>query len=315
MPLDGLDHDDDLDPTSARIVAAFERVGPAVLHITSFRADGRPAGQGSGVVITPDGYALTNSHVVAGAVRVAASLTDGRRLAASLVGDDPSTDLALLRLAGDAPEHAELGRGDRLRVGQLAIAIGNPFGFQASVTAGIVSGLGRSLRAPNGRLIPSVIQTDAALNPGNSGGPLVDGAGRVIGINTAIIGGGQGICFAVGVDTASFVAARLIRDGRVRRARLGLAAQTVLLSRRVVRHFDLAQTHAAMVSEVLPAGPAAVAGLLAGDTILGLAGVPVTGADGLHALLGGERAGQATALDVLRGTARRSLSVTPDVDG
>jgi S1-C subfamily serine protease len=314
MPLDSLDPDE-LDPISARIVSAFERVGPAVLHVTTFRADGRPAGQGSGVVITPDGYALTNSHVVAGAARLAVSLTDGREMAASLVGDDPSTDLALLRLAGDAPEHAELGRGDRVRVGQLAIAIGNPFGFQASVTSGIVSGLGRSLRAPNGRLIPSVIQTDAALNPGNSGGPLVDGAGRVIGINTAIIGHGQGICFAVGVDTASFVAARLIRDGRVRRARLGVAAQTVPLSRRVIRHFGLMQTHAALVSEVVPGSPAAVAGLMRGDIILGLAGRSVSGADGLHALLGDELAGRAQALDVLRLTQRLTLSAVPELDG
>jgi S1-C subfamily serine protease len=310
MPLDAAEP---LDPYSARIVAAVEAVAPSVLHVAVSK-QGRAAGHGSGVVFTPDGFALTNSHVVAGADRLTASLPDGREFSASLVGDDPATDLAVLRLAGGGFDHAALGTSGTLRVGQLAIAIGNPFGFQTSVTAGIVSGLGRSLRAPGGRLIQSVIQTDAPLNPGNSGGPLVGGDGRVIGINTAVFGRAQGICFAVGIDTAAFVATRLMRDGRIRRARLGIAVQTAPLLTKIVRHFGLDQASGALVTHVAPDSPAARAGLAEGDVLLRFADTPVAGADALHALLGEERAGVPTAARVLRRASLLDLTVTPEAD-
>jgi S1-C subfamily serine protease len=312
MPLDAADLD--LDPYSARVVAAVERVAPAVLHVAVRRKDGRAGGQGSGVVFTPDGFALSNSHVVAGADSLTASLPDGREVSATLVGDDPGTDLAVLRLAGGGFEHATLGRSGGLRVGQLAIAIGNPFGFQTSVTAGIVSGLGRSLRAPDGRLIPGVIQTDAPLNPGNSGGPLVSGVGEVIGINTAVFGPAQGICFAVGIDTAAFVATRLMRDGRIRRARLGIAVQTAPILTRVVRHFALEQSSGALVINVAPNSPAARAGFDPGDVLLRFGAEPVPGADALHALLGEERAGVPTPARVLRRAQILDLVVTPEAE-
>ena len=314
MPLDSAavaDDEDTLDPYSARIVAAFEAVGPAVVHITARRADGRAMGQGSGVLFTPDGYALSNSHVVEGAASLGVSLIDGRELPAELVGRDADTDIALLRLGGAGGHaHARLGSSARLRVGQMAVAIGNPFGFQCTVTAGIVSALGRTLRARSGRLIDSVVQTDAPLNPGNSGGPLVDGAGRVVGINTATVAGGQGICFAVGIDTAIDVATRLMRDGRVRRARLGMSAQTVPLERRLARANGLAQSAAALVTEVQPEGPAALGGLRAGDTVVALDGDPITGVDDLHRALTAERIGQAVRLDILRRTRRDTVTVT-----
>jgi S1-C subfamily serine protease len=317
MPLDGADsafdavlqRDTDLDPYSARVVAAVDAVAPAVLHVTAGKR-----GQGSGVVFTPDGYALTNSHVVHGAETLTASLADGRVVPASLVGDDPGTDLAVLRLAGGGFDHAVLGRSDRLRVGQLAIAIGNPFGFQTSVTAGIVSGLGRTLRAGDGRLIQSVIQTDAPLNPGNSGGPLVSGAGEVIGINTAIIGAAQGICFAVGIDTAVFVATRLMRDGRIRRARLGIGGQTVPLLKRLARFHGLEQDTGVLVTGVQPESPAARAGISAGDTLIGFDGAALRGVDALHAMLGEERAGRTLEMTLLRRAEKLTLSVVPEAD-
>src|SRR6201995_839652 len=233
MPLDGLDQE--LDPYSAQVVQAFDRVGPAVVHVMAYGKDGRPAGQGSGVIFTPDGYVLTNSHVVARATRLSASLTDGQSFEATLIGDDPATDIAVLRLSGTGLPHAELGTSAALKVGQLVIAIGNPLGFTCTVTAGIVSALGRTLRTRGGGLLDSVIQTDAPLNPGNSGGPLVSGAGRVVGINTAVIAPAQGVCFAIGIDTAIWVATRLVRDGRVRRSRLGVAAPTVPIATRTRR--------------------------------------------------------------------------------
>ena len=321
MPLDqtGLDPpaldptgDEALDPYSARVVHAFEQVAPAVLHVVALGSDGRPRGQGSGVIFTPDGYALTNSHVVAHAARLRALLTDGRELDAALVGDDPETDIAVLRLSGSGLPRAALGRSAALRVGELVVAIGNPFGFQCTLTAGIVSALGRSLRARSGRLIESVIQTDAPLNPGNSGGPLVSGAGRVIGINTATILPAQGICFAIGIDTALDVAMRLMRDGRVRRARLGLATQTVPLQTRLRRALDLPLRSGALAMEIVADGPAARAGLLAGDVVLRFAGTWISGVDDLHRLLTGDRAGQATAIEVLRRAERQVLTITPE---
>lgn len=297
MPLDTVQTE--LDPYSAQVVQAFDRAGPAVVHVIGHAKD-RPVGQGSGVIFTPDGYVLTNSHVVARAERLTASLTDGRSLRADLVGDDPATDTAVLRLSDGGLPHAELGESASLRVGQLVVAIGNPLGFTCTVTAGIVSALGRSLRTPSGRMLESVIQTDAPLNPGNSGGPLVSGAGRVVGINTAVIAPAQGICFAIGIDTAVWVATRLMRDGRVRRSRLGISAQTVPIGIRLRRFHNLDQPTGVMVAELAADGPARQAGVQAGDVIVALDGAPVRGVDDLHRTLTAERAGQATVLRVLR---------------
>ncbi len=309
MPLDSLNQE--LDPYSAQVVHAFDRVGPAVVHVTAFARDGRPAGQGSGVIFTPDGYVLTNSHVVAKAARLQASLTDGQTFDAAPVGDDPATDIAVLRLSGTGHPHAELGVSAALRVGQLVVAIGNPLGFTCTVTAGIVSALGRTLRTRAGGLLDSVIQTDAPLNPGNSGGPLVSGSGRVVGINTAMIAPAQGICFAIGIDTAIWVATRLMRDGKVRRSRLGLSAQTVPIATRVRRFHGLQQASGVMVSELAPDGPGKQAGLQAGDVLVAFDGIPLTGVDDLHRALTAERAGMALPLDLLRRAEKLTLQVTP----
>jgi S1-C subfamily serine protease len=298
------------DAYSRAVIAAAETVGPAVLHLQVEAAGGR-GGAGSGVVFTPDGYVLTNSHVAGGAKHLVATFPDGRAMAARLVGDDPDTDLAVLRLDGEAPAFARLGDARRLRVGQLVIAIGNPFGFQATVTAGVVSALGRSLRARSGRLIDSVIQTDAALNPGNSGGPLVTSSGDVVGINTAIIAAAQGICFSISANTVEFVAARLIRDGRVRRSYIGLSGQNIVLPRRVVRFHNLARDGGVRVEASAADGAARAAGILSGDIIVGFAGEPVGTVDELHRLLTEERVGIATPLAVLRRTEKRDLLVTP----
>ena len=302
----------DLDPYSSQVMHAFERVGPAVVHVNVFRADGRPAGQGSGVLFTPDGYVLTNSHVVARAARLRATLTDGQTLDATLVGDDPATDTAVLRLSAGGLPHAELGRSASLRVGQLVVAIGNPLGFTCTVTAGIVSALGRTLRGPSGHFIDSVIQTDAPLNPGNSGGPLVSGAGAVVGINTATIAPAQGICFAIGIDTVVWVATRLMREGRVRRSRLGLSGQTVPIDVRVRRVRGLAQATGVLVLDVVADGAAARAGMQAGDVIVSLDGVAVGGVDDLHRALTGERAGVEVPVGVLRRAELVVVSARPD---
>jgi S1-C subfamily serine protease len=281
-----------------------------VLHLQATDAQGR-GGAGSGVVFTPDGYVLTNSHVVGGTKRLAATFPDGRAGGATLVGDDPDTDLAVLRLDGEAPAFARLGDARRLRVGQLVVAIGNPLGFQCTVTAGVVSALGRTLRARSGRLIDSVIQTDAALNPGNSGGPLVTAAGEVVGINTAIIAGAQGICFSISADTVEFVASRLIRDGRVRRSYIGLAGQNLVLPRRVVRFHDLAREGGVRVESTAPDGAAREAGLLPGDVIVAFAGTPVGTVDDLHRLLTAERVGERVTVTVLRHAEKREVEVVP----
>jgi S1-C subfamily serine protease len=313
MPLDATAAlpQDELDPYSARVANAFERVGPAVVHVMTFAADGKPRGQGSGVLFTPDGYVLTNAHVVAGAARLRASFTDGTSMEATLVGEDAATDTAVLRLAGNGLPHAELGSSATLRVGQLVVAIGNPLGFQCTVTAGIVSALGRSLRAPSGRMIDSVIQTDAPLNPGNSGGPLVSGTGRVVGINTATIAPAQGICFAIGIDTAVWVATRLMRDGRVRRSRLALAGQTVPIDTRVRRFHRLDQASGMLVLDVQEGGAASRAGLQGGDVIVSFAGVPVTGVDDLHRLLTAEQAEAQIDVGVLRQGRLVEVQVVP----
>ena len=308
MPLDATE----LDPYSTQVVNAFERVGPAVVHVLAFGAEGKPKGQGSGVVYTPDGYVLTNAHVVEGASKLRASFTDGQALDAALVGADADTDTAVLRLSGNGLPHAELGQSATLRVGQMVVAIGNPLGFQCTVTAGIVSALGRTLRTRSGRLIDSVIQTDAPLNPGNSGGPLVSGAGRVVGINTATIAPAQGICFAIGIDTATWVATRLMRDGRVRRSRLGLSGQTVPIDTRVRRFHHLEQSSGVLVLDALENGPAAHAGLQRGDVVVALDGVPTSGVDDLHRSLTVERAGATIDATVLRRAELLVLRVTPE---
>ncbi len=309
MPLDAMNQE--LDPYSSQVVHAFDRVGPAVVHVVAFGKGDRPAGQGSGVIFTPDGYLLTNSHVVANATRLRASLTDGQSLEAALVGDDPATDTAVLRLSGNGLPHAELGASASLRVGQLVVAIGNPLGFTCTVTAGIVSALGRTLRTRSGGLIDSVIQTDAPLNPGNSGGPLVSGSGQVIGINTAMIAPAQGICFAIGIDTATWVATRLMRDGRVRRSRLGMSAQTVPITTRVRRFHGLDQVSGAMVADLAADGPGKLAGLQTGDVLVSFDGLPVTGVDDLHRALTAERAGMEVKVGLLRRTELLTISVTP----
>ncbi|MDB5479430.1 MAG: hypothetical protein JWO83_483 [Caulobacteraceae bacterium] len=314
MPYDIAERlDEALDPYSARVVHAFETVGPAVVHISAEARNGR-GGTGSGVLFAPDGYLLTNSHVVAGAAKVTASLTDGRRFAATVIGDDPATDLAVLRLAGTGLPHAAFGSSNALKVGQLVVAIGNPLGFQATVTAGIVSALGRTLRSPGGRLIESVIQTDAPLNPGNSGGPLVDGAGRVVGINTAMIGHAQGLCFAIGIDTAVDVTARLMRDGRVKRARLGLAGQTTLLDSRLARRLQRDADTAVLVMEAA-GGAAERGGLRQGDLILEFDGQAVFTVDDLHRLLTDDAAGRDLPVKVLRQAKLETLTLRPDADG
>jgi S1-C subfamily serine protease len=300
-----------LDAYSLAVTGAVTKVGPAVLHLQVSGLKDGAGGAGSGVVFTPDAYVLTNSHVVSGARKIEAAFPDGRTLAATLVGDDPDTDLAVLRLDGEAPAFARLGDSRRLRVGQLVIAIGNPFGFQCTVTAGVVSALGRSLRTRSGRLIDSVIQTDAALNPGNSGGPLVTAAGEVVGINTAIIGMAQGICFSISAATVEFVAARLIRDGRVRRCYIGVAGQTVPLPRRVVRFHELARETGVRIQSTSADGAARAAGIRSGDIIVAADGIPVADVDELHRLMTEERVGKPMPITVLRLSQKLDLAVTP----
>jgi S1-C subfamily serine protease len=308
-----------LDAYSRAVSGAVERVSPAVVHLQAKRrvANGQngmadmPAGLGSGVIFTPDGFVLTNSHVVHGASAIEATLMDGRTLTAYLVGDDPDTDIALLRLHADGLAHAELGDSAKIRVGQLAVAIGNPFGFQATVTAGVVSALGRSLRSRTGRLIDDIVQTDAALNPGNSGGPLVTAEGKIIGINTAIIPIAQGICFAIASNTVRFVVSELMLHGKVRRSFIGVAGQTIPLPRRLVRYHALDTESGARVTSVDPDSPAAKAGLMSGDIIVGFGGEPVTGVDTLHRLMTADRIGESVPLEVLRLTQKLTLSIAP----
>ena len=263
-------------------------------------------------MFTPDGFVLTNSHVVHGASRVRVTLSDGRQFDAQPVGDDPDTDLAVIRINATNLLPAALGDSQKIRVGQVAIAIGNPYGFQCSVTAGVVSALGRSLRSNSGRLIDNIIQTDAALNPGNSGGPLVNSLGEVIGINTAVILPAQGICFAIAVNTAKFVAGRLIRDGKIRRSYIGVAGQNVPLHRRVVRFHRLPVEQGVLVVSVEDNSPAQKAGLQEGDLIVGYAAQVVSGIDDLHRLLTDERLGVRSQVTILRGTEKQLLWIVPE---
>jgi S1-C subfamily serine protease len=290
-----------LDSYSRTVADIVDRVSPSVVRIDMSRDSGAPAGAGSGVIVSPDGLILTNAHVVEAGRRADVTTLEGRRLAAAILGRDPDTDLALLRVHDSASlPFARLGDSKKLRRGQIAIAIGNPLGFDASVTAGIVSALGRTLRARNGRMIDDVIQTDAALNPGNSGGPLVSSSGEVIGINTAVIMGAQGICFAVAANTADFVLGEIVRHGRVRRAYIGLGAGTVPLPRRIALRLGLDQVTGAVVTAVEQKSPADEAGLLTGDIILSVDNQRVTGADDLVRLLDSERMNRVVAVDVLR---------------
>lgn len=300
-----------LDAYSQAVVHAAEQVGPSVVNIEVRRRDGQRQGSGSGFVITPDGFVLTNSHVVHGAERIEVVLADGRRPDASLVGDDPDTDLAVVRVFAPQVHPARLGESNAIKVGQVAIAIGNPYGFQCTVTAGVVSALGRSFRANTGRLIDDIIQTDAALNPGNSGGPLVDSRGEVIGVNTAVILPAQGICFAIGIDTAKYVAAWLIKDGKIRRSYIGVGGQNVPLHRRLVRHYQLANASGVLVIGVAPGSPASRSGLHEGDVIVEVNGQPVPSIDALHKFLTGDQIGIEARLTVIRRTEKLAMAITP----
>jgi len=325
-----------LDAYSRAVIEAAEKISPSVVYIEMSRNEaGRNArrgrdrqnnpaanpqqprevsGTGSGFIFTPDGFILTNSHVVHDASGIHVGLTDGRRAEAQLIGDDPHTDLAVIRITTPNLVPAQLGSSQSIRVGQLVIAIGNPYGFQYSVTAGVVSALGRSLRAQSGRLMDGVIQTDAALNPGNSGGPLVNSRGEVVGVNTAMILPAQGICFATSIDTAKFVAGRLIRDGKVSRSYIGVAGQNVPLPRRIVRYYQLpVDSGVLVISQDGSSGvnPATLAGLKPGDVIVGFDGQSIRGIDDLHKLLTDERIGRTMEIVVIRGTQKLSLAIAP----
>jgi S1-C subfamily serine protease len=313
------DQDDSVlfDAYSRTVVSAVARVAPTVVNIDVKQRMSLPrgtrelSGNGSGFIITPDGFILTNSHVVHSANSITVNLPDGREYPAQLTGDDPDTDLAVIRI--DAPQlaHVRLADSENLRVGQLVIAIGNPLGFQASVTAGVISALGRSMHAQSGRLIDNIIQTDAALNPGNSGGPLVNSAGEVVGVNTAMIRPAQGICFAIGSNTAKLVAGWLIRDGRIRRGYIGVAGQNVPIHRRIVRFYGLPLETAVLVVSVEKNSPAARAGLREGDLIAAFNDQPIGSVHDLHKILVGEQIGVKAKLTVIRHTEKLELTVLP----
>jgi S1-C subfamily serine protease len=302
-----------LSALSDEVAAVVERVSPAVVHVRAMRGQSPGLASGSGVVVSSEGYALTNSHVVRGATGIEAELADGRTLIADLVGDDPATDLALLKLSSPTPlSFAHLGDSNVLRVGDFAIAVGSPLGLARTVTLGIVSALGRSLKSEvAGRMIEGVIQTDAPLNPGNSGGPLLDGTGRVVGINTAIVLGAQGLCFAVPSNTASFVKAEILVHGRVRRAWLGIGAEEVLLPALAVRDNGLESNRAIAVRSVEPGSPAARAGLVPRDVIARLGRSTTASVADLHRALSGDAIGATLPLEILREGKKRTLTIRP----
>jgi S1-C subfamily serine protease len=304
-----------LDAYSRAVADAVVRVAPAVVHL---RVEGHrraraaaPSGVGSGFLITPDGYLLTNSHVAGGAKAVEVTLSDGRVTMADIVGDDPDSDLAVLKLTAPNLQWCALGDSRKLRVGQIAIAIGSPYGFQHTVTAGIVSSLGRSMRARTGRLLDNILQTDAALNPGNSGGPLIDARGRVIGVNTAVILPAQGICFAIASAAAERVAVALIREGRVRRAWIGVGGQTVPVARRIARHYSLARETGVRIDVIEAGSPAADAGFAKDDVIVALDGAPIGDIDDLQRALQGEAIARPLEFRVLRRGALLAVSAVP----
>ncbi|MEA3084638.1 MAG: hypothetical protein QOC89_2335 [Paraburkholderia sp.] len=321
-PLNALSDDALLDAYSRTVIGALERVQQAVAFISvERRLPGAPSahdsrgargGTGSGFLFTPDGYLLTNSHVVHGATHITVTLADGAKFDADLVGDDPGSDLAVLRIGSPEPlPHVELGESSKLRVGQIAIAVGNPLGLAQTVTTGVVSALGRSLRSNSGRMIYDVIQTDAALNPGNSGGPLINSAGQVIGVNTAIIPGAQAICFATAIDTAKWVIMQIFAHGRVRRAYIGVAGTTRPLSRRVQRYFGLSVESGVNVMELVKGSPAALGGLRTDDTIVAIDTLAVQDVDSLQRTLDASRIDKPVNVTVLRGAQRLELTLTP----
>ncbi|MBS1913954.1 MAG: trypsin-like peptidase domain-containing protein [Bacteroidetes bacterium] len=312
------DDDELLDAYSNAVTGVVDRVHASVVHIEVTKGERRrpdsgdeSTGSGSGFIFTPDGFIITNSHVVHGARGIRVTTTDGHRVRAELIGDDPETDLAVIRIDVPDLQPARLGDSRRVRVGQLAVAIGSPYGFEYSVTAGVVSGLGRSLRSRAGRLIDNVIQTDAALNPGNSGGPLVNSRGEVIGVNTAVILPAQGLCFAIASNTAHVVAAQLVTHGRVRRSVLGIGAQTTAIPRGIARAYDLTSPNGVRIMSVAEGSPAQLAGVLEGDVIVALDEHPVTGVDDLHRLLTGDIAGTSCRLTLIRSLALHSVMVVP----
>ena len=309
-----------LDAYSSAVIYASEKVSPSVVNIDVFR-EGRgwgernaslhKAGSGSGFLFTPDGFILTNSHVVHGAGDMRVTFLDGQSHKARLIGEDPDSDIAVIRVDASGFKPAALGASRQLRVGQLVVAIGSPLGFQTTVTAGVVSALGRSLRSQSGRLIDNVIQTDAALNPGNSGGPLVNSRGEVVGVNTATIMAAQGLCFAIAIDTAQRVATQIMRHGRVRRSLVGIAGQNIDIPRNIVRYFELPVEKGVLVVGVEEGGPAQKAGLKEGDVIVGFEGQPVEGMDDLHKLLTDERVGVESDLSVIRRSEKLGVKVVP----
>ena len=312
-----------LDAYSQAVISAAEKVSPSVVNIdvrkslrgkesSPLRSPEELRGNGSGFIFTPDGFILTNSHVVHQADRLEVTLIDGRHFQADLIGDDPDTDLAVVRINGPNLVPAPLGDSQKIRVGQLVIAIGNPYGFQYTVTSGVISALGRSLRSMSGRLIDNVIQTDAALNPGNSGGPLVTSQGDVAGVNTAMILAAQGICFAIGINTAKFVAGKLIKEGKIRRSYIGLGGQNVPLLRRIVRFHRLQVESGILVVSVEPKSAAQRAGLTEGDIIVGFDGQPVAGIDDLHKVLTEEKVGAKTSLTIIRRSEKLVLNIVPE---
>jgi S1-C subfamily serine protease len=299
-----------LDAYSEAVIAAAERVSPSVVNLEVHHQN-RRSGSGSGFVFTPDGFILTNSHVVHGAESIGVALADGQHYQADKVGDDPDTDLAVVRITAPNLVPVALGDSQAIRVGQLVIAIGNPYGFQCTVTSGVVSALGRSLRSQSGRLIDNVIQTDAALNPGNSGGPLVTSQGEVIGVNTAVILPAQGICFATAINTAKFVAGRLIKDGKIQRGYIGVAGQNAPLHRRLVRGHSLTVSSGIFVVSLEPNSPAQRAGVKEGDIIVAFNDIPTPDIDALHRLLTDHQPGTRAPLSLLRGTEKLTLWVEP----
>ncbi len=312
-----------LDAYSKAVINAADRVSPSVVNLdvqtnargrkaAPFRMPEEQRGTGSGFIFTPDGFILTNSHVVHRASRIEVTLPDGRRFQGETVGEDPDTDLAVVRIDGSNFLAAPLGDSQRIRVGQLVIAIGNPYGFQTTVTSGVVSALGRSLRSISGRLIDNIIQTDAALNPGNSGGPLVISRGEVIGVNTAMILAAQGICFAIAINTAKFVAGKLIKEGKIRRSYIGLGGQNVSLLRRIVRFYHLPADGGILVVSVEENSPAQKAGLLEGDIVIAFDTQPVAGIDDLQRLLTEEKVGVKTTVTIIRRAEKLSLAVIPE---